>query len=103
MPEMDGFEALRIIRQMETYHGIAEENAARIIMITAKDQPESIAGAFRIGCEAYIVKPLTREKLDEEIRERCPKTTEDILTDSSTFGLTLVSEQGKQCQDSQGE
>lgn len=67
MPEMDGIEALRAIRQLEKEYGKDGADAARVIMTTAKDQPQTITMAFRTGCEAYIVKPIKKGKLLEEI------------------------------------
>ena len=67
MPEMDGHKALEAIRQMEKEHGIGGLDGVKIIMTTALDDSRNIMGAFRTGCEAYIVKPIRKEKLIDEI------------------------------------
>lgn len=69
MPEMDGREALQAIRQIEKTHGINGLDVVKIIMTTVRDDSENIMGAFRTGCEAYIVKPVKKEKLLEEIEK----------------------------------
>ena len=68
MPEMDGKEALRAIRQMERERGVGIADAVRIVMTTVNDTSRNIIGAYKEGCEAYIVKPVAREKLLEEVR-----------------------------------
>ena len=69
MPEMDGHKALEAIRQVEKEHGIGGLDGVKVIMTTALDDSKNIMGAFRTGCEAYIVKPIRKEKLLEEIQQ----------------------------------
>lgn len=68
MPEMDGREALEAIRQIEKEHGIGGLDCVKVIMMTALDDSKNIMDAFRTGCEAYIVKPIRKEQLLQEIR-----------------------------------
>jgi len=69
MPEMDGYEALNCIRKIEKEHGLGGLDCVKVIMTTALGDPKSIMGAFRTGCEAYIVKPVRKEKLLEEMEK----------------------------------
>ena len=69
MPEMDGHEALEAIRQIENEHGIAGLDGVKVIMTTALGDSKNVIGAFRTGCEAYIVKPVSKEKLLEEMEK----------------------------------
>lgn len=69
MPEMGGIEALKIIREIEEQHGINGLEKVKVIMTTASDQPGHIFSAFRSGCEAYIVKPVRKSKLFEEMQD----------------------------------
>ncbi len=69
MPEMNGVECLGKIRKIETKRGIKGLDGTKVIMTTAKDRPEDIFGAFREGCEAYIIKPIQKEKLYGEIEK----------------------------------
>jgi two-component system chemotaxis response regulator CheY len=69
MPEMDGHQALQAIRELEEAACIEEMACARVIMITSAREPSHVLGAFRRGCEAYIVKPVNRVKLFEEMEK----------------------------------
>jgi len=69
MPEMDGYEALEAIRQIENEHGIAGLDSVKVIMTTALSDSSSVIGAFREGCEAYIVKPLGKRNFFEEMKK----------------------------------
>ena len=69
MPEMDGHQALEEIRRIESAYGIAGLDVVKVIMTTALDDSENVMGAFRSGCEAYIVKPVIKKKLLEEIEK----------------------------------
>ena len=76
MPEMDGHQVLQVIRELEEAAGIDELAGVRIIMITSMRDPSHVLGAFRRGCEAYIVKPVTKVKLFEEMEKLAlPATT----------------------------
>ncbi|MHC4425093.1 MAG: response regulator [Planctomycetota bacterium] len=66
MPEMDGHKALKAIRRIENERGIAGSDSVKVIMTTALGDSGNAMGAFRTGCEAYIVKPIEKYKLLEE-------------------------------------
>jgi len=65
MPEMDGHQALQAIRQIEAEHGIQGLDGVKIIMTTALKDSDNVFGAFREGCEAYLVKPVKKARLLE--------------------------------------
>jgi two-component system chemotaxis response regulator CheY len=68
MPVMDGQEALLKLRELEASRGWDKECATKVIMISAVDDSQRIMDAFRHGqCEAYLTKPLDREKLLKHI------------------------------------
>jgi len=69
MPEMDGHEALRTIRQIEQEHGIFDPSGVGVIMTTAKDRSRDMIRAFDEGCASYIVKPVDHEKLIAEMQK----------------------------------
>lgn len=70
MPVMDGQEALIQLRHIEEQRGIRGLDMTKVIMITAIDDSKNIMKAFRQGqCEAYLTKPLDRNKLISHIRE----------------------------------
>ncbi len=69
MPGMDGHEALEKIRQMEKERGTGGLDATKIIMTTALGSSRDIMGAFKGGCEAYIIKPVRKDKLFDEVKK----------------------------------
>jgi two-component system chemotaxis response regulator CheY len=69
MPEMDGHQALKTIRQIEQEHGIFEPDGVSVIMTTAKDRSRDMIEAFDEGCASYIVKPFEQEKLVVEMQK----------------------------------
>jgi len=69
MPETDGQEALEAIRRIERERGIAGLDCIKVIMTTGLDDSRNIMGAFRNGCEAYIVKPVEHDKLIKEMEK----------------------------------
>jgi len=69
MPEMDGLEALAQLRKLEAEHNLLGESACKIIMTTALSDSRNILKAFNDQCEAYLVKPITKDKLFTELRK----------------------------------
>ncbi len=67
MPQMDGHQALEAIRQVETQYGIGGLDGVKVIMTTALGDSRNVMSAFNEGCEAYIVKPVEKQKLLKEI------------------------------------
>ncbi len=69
MPEMDGQETLRNIRAIEKKGEISPTDKAKVIMTTVLTDDKNIMDAFAAGCDAYIVKPIDKDKLIEKIKE----------------------------------
>jgi len=69
MPEMDGQEALKIIRQMESERQITGSHEVKVIMTTAISDPKSIIEAYyQGGATSYLVKPISKAKLMAELK-----------------------------------
>jgi len=62
MPEIDGIEATRRIRAAEAAGGAAR---TPIIALTANAFGEDREACFAAGMDAFLVKPLDRERLAE--------------------------------------
>ena len=60
MPDMDGVEALRELRNREA--------SARVIVFTAYDTDERILAAVRAGAQGYLLKGAPREEIFQAIR-----------------------------------
>ena len=69
MPGMDGHTALARLRQIEMQRGIGGLDSVKVIMTTALDDSENIFGAFRTGCEGYVVKPIEKARLLGEMEK----------------------------------
>lgn len=69
MPQMDGYQALKQIREIESEKGIPENKAAKIIMTTALSEGKNVKKAFGLGCTAYAGKPIDQEKFENELRK----------------------------------
>ena len=78
MPEIDGYEALAQIRQFEEENHVAPEDAAKVIMTTAVDSPSSVAEAKSLRCDGYLLKPIRKMKLMEEL-QRLELIPADVL------------------------
>ncbi len=69
MPKMDGQQTLMELRKLEEDRGVSGDQQTKVIMITAIDDSKNIMKAFRQGhCEAYLTKPLDREKLIDHLK-----------------------------------
>ena len=69
MPQMNGHEALSAIRAAEKDLCIVGHDGVKVIMTTSMNESAHIMGAFREGCEAYLVKPVDKVKLYKEIEK----------------------------------
>jgi two-component system chemotaxis response regulator CheY len=58
MPEMDGGEAVRQIRQMEEGRGVVSTDGVKIVMTTAVSDLKEVMRCFHDLCDAYLVKPI---------------------------------------------
>jgi two-component system chemotaxis response regulator CheY len=70
MPNLNGQEVLRQIRDIEKKRGIGGSDMSKIIMVTALDDAKNIMAALvKSSCDAYLVKPVDRNKLLAEIEK----------------------------------
>ena len=63
MPIMDGYQALKNIRDIEKEHNVPEDKMAKVIMTTALNEEKNVKKAFELGCTVYCAKPIDMEKL----------------------------------------
>lgn len=68
MPDMDGIEALKRIREIEDQHSIALGSGSSILMTTSLSDTGSITQAYKNLCDAYITKPIDQAQLHEALR-----------------------------------
>ena len=68
MPKQDGLSALEEIRNFEKAKGITRY--CKVVMTTALDDPKTVIRSFHdVEASAFIVKPVEREKLYEELEK----------------------------------
>ncbi|MFH0881024.1 MAG: response regulator [Lentisphaerota bacterium] len=68
MPGDKGQEVVRKIRNWEAEHRIPQTAIeVKILMVTVVNDPHDITLSFRQGCEGYLIKPITPEKLKEAL------------------------------------
>lgn len=65
MPQLDGRSLLRLIRRLEQDFGIDLGQGTKVVMTTALNDSKQVVGSFSEGCEGYLVKPLSKDKLHE--------------------------------------
>ena len=69
MPALDGYQALKAIRDIEQERKIPEDNRAKIIMTTALNEGANVNKAFDLGCVAYAGKPIDQVKFESVLRK----------------------------------
>jgi len=63
MPKVDGFEVLKTIK------GDKKLKSTPIIVLTSSSRPEDIERAYKLGCNSFIVKPVSFEDFIEAVIE----------------------------------
>jgi two-component system chemotaxis response regulator CheY len=67
VPEIHGKDVLKKIRDLEIERGISERKRSRVIMMTALGDSGNVIESFRSKCDAYLIKPIDRKVLLNEI------------------------------------
>lgn len=76
MPEMDGFELLKILKYSDSYASIP------VIMLTAKGEPKDLDKGISLGVEFYLPKPFRIDNLMKFV---------DIILEDKEFSKGLES------------
>jgi len=82
MPDMEGFEVLRVIREVSTIP---------VIMLTAKGEEDDRVRGLELGADDYVTKPFSPRELVSRVRAVLRRTE----SASSIHGLTEVDERLK--------
>lgn len=70
MPAMNGRDALKQLRARESEMGIEGLARVKAVMMTCLDDAENVVGSFfDSGCEGYLTKPFSKEKLIAELKK----------------------------------
>jgi len=70
MPGMNGLDTMRAIRDWEEENLDEDEDAAvRVIVVSGRNESDSVLSAFSCKCENFITKPITHAKLSNAMHE----------------------------------
>lgn len=69
IPEIDGIDVLRRIREFETEQGNVGLGRTRVVIVSNRRDMETISQSFRDQSDAYIIKPVTRKKMENHLRK----------------------------------
>lgn len=69
MPDLDGYQVLKAIRDMEEERQIPKKEQTKVIMTTALSEGRYVTKAFGLGCVAYAGKPIDQKKFENELRK----------------------------------
>jgi two-component system chemotaxis response regulator CheY len=64
---VDGHKVLEEIRSIENSAGLQGLDRARVVMTTSSADRRDILSAFRSECDAYLIKPIDRAKLMDQL------------------------------------
>ncbi len=63
MPKLEGQQVLQKVRKAEEVKDIQPPDNVKIIMVSALGDSENVMEAFKSQADAYLVKPVMRDKL----------------------------------------
>lgn len=69
MPGLSGAEVLRKIREEEGKRSIKGLDRCKVIVSTTTRESSTLMELFRAEADAYIIKPMTRDKIVKELKE----------------------------------
>ncbi len=62
MPEVSGIEVVVRLRSQSAFNGV------RLVMVTTETEIEQMARALEAGADEYVMKPFTREAVEDKLR-----------------------------------
>lgn len=69
MPVMDGYQALKGIRNLEEERKIPPKDRCKVIMATALNDEKNVKMAFEMGCTVYSGKPINQERFEQALKK----------------------------------
>jgi two-component system chemotaxis response regulator CheY len=62
MPNMNGLELVHTVRRNKSFDSI------KMMMVTAQNSMEGVAAALAAGADDFLMKPVTKESLEEKLQ-----------------------------------
>jgi PAS domain S-box-containing protein len=93
MPEMDGYQATREIRQIEALRPGKKARRTRIIALTANAITGERERCLAIGMDDFLAKPFTSAQLESVLAEVCgalPESTQETAFGGSDFDAVMA-------------
>ncbi len=69
LPEVNGLEVLKHIRDFEKEIRLSEEERSKIIIISSVTHPGTIQQAYDLGCDYYITKPFSKDDILKALKK----------------------------------
>ncbi len=69
MPNLDGIETLKTIREYEVQLNVPQDKSLKAIMVSALSGDTVLTEAYQQGCVAFMRKPIDFNKFERIIRE----------------------------------
>lgn len=69
MPKIDGLKALRTIRGYEKKKGVRDSEKCKVIITSALGETEVAFDSFSTGSEVYETKPITAERVMDDLNK----------------------------------
>ncbi len=66
VPDSNGHEVLKRIRQIESE--LQTTQSVKVVMLTALSDFKNIQASFKLDCNGYLVKPISRDSLFDMLR-----------------------------------
>lgn len=63
LPDMEGTTVLKMIRELEKGNAVPEDKRSKVLMVTAHGEQETVMTSISAGCDDYIKKPFTLERI----------------------------------------
>lgn len=68
LPDMNGVNALKLIRKFEKVKGIMNNRKAKIIMMTGDANEQNVKESVKNGCDNFLIKPVTQDKIEVKFK-----------------------------------
>jgi len=94
LPDLDGFEVARRLRQLPTPVGTARAGQVPVLFLTARDRAEDKVTGLSLGGDDYVTKPFDLDELIARIRAVLRRTTGAPTAVLTVGDITLDPEGG---------